>query len=106
PIGWTDVYIDPAYAEIADTVRASPETLISSLIESRYGRRIAEIQQEIEATAASERMARELRVDPGTPMLRIVRRYLDTAGPIFEASISVHPTGRFSVSMRLRRSDR
>jgi GntR family transcriptional regulator len=105
PIGWTDVYLDTAYAEIADTIRASPETLISSLIESRYGRRIAEIQQEIKATAASQTMARKLCVDVGTPMLKIVRRYLDMAGQIFEASITFHPAERFSVSMRLRRSD-
>ena len=105
PIGWTDVYLDTAYAEIADTIRASPETLISSLIESRYGRRIAEIQQEIKATTASQTMARKLRVDVGTPMLKIVRRYLDMAGQIFEASITLHPAERFSVSMRLRRSD-
>jgi GntR family transcriptional regulator len=105
PIGWTDVYLDTAYAEIADTIRASPETLISSLIESRYGRRIAEIQQEIKATTASQTMARKLRVDVGTPMLKIVRRYLDMAGQIFEASITFHPAERFSVSMRLRRSE-
>jgi GntR family transcriptional regulator len=99
------VYLDTAYAEIADTIRGSPETLISSLIESRYGRRIAEIQQEIKATTASQTMARKLRVDIGTPMLKIVRRYLDMAGQIFEASITFHPAERFSVSMRLRRSD-
>src|SRR5262249_34934455 len=104
PIGWTDVYLDPAYADIAETVRASPETLISSLIESRYGRRVAEIQQEIEATTASDTQSRELRVEVGTPMLRIVRRYLDSAGEMFEASVSVHPADRFSVSMRLLRS--
>ncbi|MBS0318834.1 MAG: GntR family transcriptional regulator, partial [Proteobacteria bacterium] len=38
PVGWTDVYIDPAYAEIGDLIRASPDTLISSLIEIRYER--------------------------------------------------------------------
>jgi GntR family transcriptional regulator len=105
PIGWTDVYLDTAYAEIVDMIRTSPETLISSLIESRYGTRIAEIQQEIRATTASPTMARELRVDVGTPMLKIVRRYIDMAGQLFEASISFHPAERFSVSMRLRRSD-
>jgi GntR family transcriptional regulator len=104
PIGWTDVYLDPAYADIADTIRASPDTLISSLVESRYGRRIAEIQQDIKATIASEKMALKLHVDTGTPMLKIVRRYLDMAGQIFEASVTFHPAERFSLSMRLRRS--
>ncbi len=98
------MYIDPAYADIADTIRASPDTLISSLVESRYGRRIAEIQQDIKATIASEKMALKLHVDTGTPMLKIVRRYLDMAGQIFEASVTFHPAERFSLSMRLRRS--
>jgi GntR family transcriptional regulator len=104
PIGWTDVYIDPSYEELAETVRASPDRLISSLIESRYGRRIAEIRQEISAIGATEEMARALRVAVDAPMLKIVRRYLDAADQLFEVSISVHPPERFSVSMRMRRS--
>lgn len=98
PIGWTDVYLDPAYADIVDTIRASPDTLISSLVESRYGRRIAEIQQEVKATTASEKIARKLHVDLDSPMLKIVRRYLDMAGQIFEASATFHPAERFSLS--------
>ena len=43
PIGWTDVYIDPAYADVGPMVRQAPQTLISELTESRYGRRITRI---------------------------------------------------------------
>ncbi len=105
PIGWTDVYIDPAYAEIGEIVRASPGTLISSLIESRYGRRIAEIQQEIRAITVSDALAGSLQVKPGAAALKIVRRYLDAAGQVFEVSNTVHPAERFAVSMRLLRSE-
>ena len=105
PIGWTNVYIDPAYSEIADAVRASPTTLVSSLIESRYGRRIAEIQQDTGAVAASATLAHALGVEVGKPMLKVVRRYLDTSGQLVEVSVSFHPPERFSVSMRLRRSE-
>lgn len=105
PIGWTDVYIDPSYEELGDTIRASPDMLISSLIESRYGRRITEIRQEIGAISATEQMASALRVTIGAPLLRIVRRYSDAADRIFEVSISVHPPERFSVLMRMRRSE-
>lgn len=105
PIGWTDVYIDPEYAEIGEVARASPDTLISSLIESRYGRCIAEIQQDVRAIAVPESMAAALKVAAGTAALEIVRRYLDAAGLVFEVSVTVHPAERFSVSMRLKRSD-
>jgi len=36
PIGWTDVYVDPTYSKIGEIVRASPPTLISSLIEALW----------------------------------------------------------------------
>lgn len=105
PIGWTDVYVDPAYSELEPLVRASPDTLISTLIESHYERHIAEIYQDVRAFAIQDpAMASALRVEPGAAALKIVRRYLDADGETFEMSISVHPAERFSVSMRLQRA--
>ncbi|WP_233858620.1 GntR family transcriptional regulator [Paraburkholderia sp. HD33-4] len=105
PIGWTDVYLDPAYTDIPDAARSQPDTLISSLIEARYGRCIAEIQQDVYGALISDEMAKRLKVEAGTAALEIVRRYLDSSGETFEVSISVHPAARFSVSMRLKRSE-
>nr|WP_150696079.1 GntR family transcriptional regulator [Pandoraea terrae] len=104
PIGWTDVYIDPAYAEIADQVRQSPGTLVSSLLEARYGRRIDEVDQEVRAIMLTPEQAVRLNSEPGSAALEIVRRYLDAAGQVFEISVTVHPAQRFVVSMRLKRS--
>lgn len=106
PIGWTDVYIEPAYAEIGELVKKSPDMLISSLIEERYGRRIAEIRQEIRAVSIDEKMAAALQVPVGSSALKIIRWYLDASGQAFEISVSVHPADRFAVSMQLKRSDR
>lgn len=104
PIGWTDVYVDPAYAAIASLVEASPDTLISALLEERYGRQIAEIHQDVRAFAVSDpAMAEALKLEVGASALKIVRRYLDASGEVFEISLSVHPADRFSVSMKLRR---
>jgi GntR family transcriptional regulator len=103
PIGWTDVYVDGTYSDLRDVVRDNPETLISTLIEARYGRRTAEIQQDIQATHVPAKLAAELGVEAGTAALRIVRRYIDLAGEAFEISISIHPTDRFTFSIRLRR---
>ena len=104
PVGWTDVYFDPEYAEIADTIRSSPDLLISTLIERRYGRRVAEIRQVVRALSIGEEMARALQVSPGMAGLEILRQYFDAAGQMFEASITVHPADRFAVAMRLQRS--
>lgn len=103
PIGWTDVYVDSAYADLRKIVRKSPSVLISSMIESRFGRRIAEVRQTIEATTVPAALAERLRVEPDSPALRIVRHYLDEAGEAFEISISIHPVGRFRFTMRLKR---
>ncbi|PXW16374.1 GntR family transcriptional regulator [Paraburkholderia caballeronis] len=105
PVGWTDVYVDPAYAEVVEAARATPEMLVSTLIEARYGRCISQIQQNVNAVIVSPDMAQKLNVEAGTAALEIVRRYLDAAGVAFEISVSVHPADRFSMSMTLRRSD-
>ncbi|MBF6987390.1 MULTISPECIES: GntR family transcriptional regulator [Cupriavidus] len=105
PMAWTDIYVDPAYAELGELVRASPDMLVSTLMESRYDRQIAEIRQDVRAFALGEgRIAEALRLEPGAAALKIVRRYLDAAGETFEVSVTVHPADSFSVSMRLQRS--
>ncbi|AEI79389.1 3-carboxy-cis,cis-muconate cycloisomerase PcaB [Cupriavidus necator N-1] len=79
--------------------------LSARLIESRYGRQIAEIEQDVSAsTLADETVAKALRLEPGASVLKIVRRYLDADGQTFEVTATVHPADSFSVSMRLKRS--
>jgi DNA-binding GntR family transcriptional regulator len=104
PVGWTDVYVDRAYSDLREIVREQPGVLISDLIESRYGRRIAEIRQDVQAITLSPTHARKLGEQAGAAALRIVRRYLDQAGEAFEISVTVHPANRFTFSMRLRRN--
>jgi GntR family transcriptional regulator len=104
PICWTDVYIDPEYGDVRKTVRRSPETLVSSLIEKRHGRITAEVHQRIEAAHLPEAIAPELDAAPQSPALKIVRRYLDAAGEMFIATVTWHPADRFAYTMVLKRS--
>lgn len=105
PVGWTDVYIAPAYSDIVEFARASPGTLISTLLATHHGRHIAEIRQDIRAVTLDDLvMCSTLRVTPGSAALRVVRRYYDVSHDLFEASVSVHPADRFAVSMRLHGS--
>jgi DNA-binding GntR family transcriptional regulator len=92
-----------AYADIPKLLRKSPRALISTLIETRYGRRIAEIRQDVRGILIPAALAGELRADAGSAGLEVVRRYLDQAGATVETSISVHPADRFTVSTRLTR---
>lgn len=104
PICWTDVYVDAEFSDIGKLVRKSPQTLISSLIEARYGRAIARIRQEVEAIALPAHLAGELQADAGSPALRITRRYFDAAGRLLEISRTLHPANRFTFSMEMSRS--
>ena len=104
PICWTDVYVDAAFGDIDDLVRKSPETLISSLIEARYGRAITRIRQEVDAILMPAGLADELQAEVGSPALRITRRYYDAAGELLEISRSIHPASRFTFSMEMSRS--
>jgi GntR family transcriptional regulator len=104
PVGWTDVYVDPAYSQLGDIARDEPGTLISSLIESRYGRRIAEIRQDIRGILIPASLAQPLQTTAGSAGLEVIRRYLDHAGENVEVSITIHPADRFTVSTRLTRT--
>jgi len=103
PVGWTDVYVDPAYADLGEIVRAAPHLLVITLIEQRHGRSCAEIRQDVDAVALPPAQAATLGAQPGSPTLRIVRHYLDQAGKVMEISSTLHPAGRFSISQRMRR---
>ncbi len=104
PICWTDVYVDAAFGDIDELVRKSPEALISSLIEARYGRAISRIRQEVDAILMPLELAGELQAEVGSPALRITRRYYDAAGELLEISRSIHPANRFTFSMEMSRS--
>ncbi|HWP17777.1 MAG TPA: GntR family transcriptional regulator [Burkholderiaceae bacterium] len=104
PVAWLDIYIEPEYADVAEAARQSPNVLVSSLIEARYGRRISRIRQVVDAMAVPAGKAEALRVEAGSPALKIVRRYLDAANQAFEITVSVCPAGRLPLSLDLKRS--
>lgn len=105
PIAWTDVYIDAAYADVGRIVRDTPEVLVSALIETHHGRQIAEIEQDVRASTLEDaRVGSALGLEPGTAVLKIVRRYRDEAGDTFEVSVTTHPAETFSVTTRMKRT--
>ncbi|MDR3671276.1 MAG: GntR family transcriptional regulator [Holophaga sp.] len=104
PICWTDSYVPATYSDLGKLVRRDPIPLISELIEKYYGRRSAEVHQSITAVAVAAEFSAVLQVEPGSPALKIVRRYLDRVGETIETTISIHPTKRYTFSMVLKRA--
>ena len=103
PVAQTDIYVDPAFEDLPDLARAEPEILISNLIERRYGRRIAEIRQDVQAILVPDKLSDLLKVEKGSPALKVTRRYYDVAGDILELGVAIHPADRFTMSTRIRR---
>ncbi|MEQ1596901.1 MAG: GntR family transcriptional regulator [Casimicrobium sp.] len=103
PVGWTDVYVDARFTDVATLARDHPGVLVSSLIEQRYGLQIAAIEQDIQGGVVPKALAKALQAEAGSPALRITRRYIDAEGETFEVSITVHPADRFTFSSRMTR---
>ncbi len=102
PLAWTELYIVDAYAGIRDQVGVR-EGAVGWLIEQRYGVRIMEIQQEINAVTVDDDLVPRLRVPANSPALRVERWYIGDDGQVFEYAVSVNPQNRYSFSMRLTR---
>ncbi|MCW2473080.1 MULTISPECIES: GntR family transcriptional regulator [unclassified Symbiopectobacterium] len=104
PICWTDSYASATFTKVRQLVRSDPFALISDLIETHYGIQSEEVRQTISAVTVSAKIAKVLGVEPGSPALKIVRRYLDRDGNTFETTISVHPADRYACSIVLTRA--
>lgn len=104
PICWTDNYVDIAYSGIKKLVSKHPYALISELIETEYGQASAEVFQSITAIGVPTEMAEELKAPVGSPALKIIRRYIGRSGKVFSTTVSIHPAGRFTFSMVLKRA--
>ena len=102
PTAWTNIYIDKAFGGVAKDPDVA-KTPIYTLIERKYGETVGEIQQDIEATLIPKELATALGVKAGTPALLITRRYFVAGGRLMEVTFNLHPGGRFTYSMRLKR---
>ncbi|MDX2159289.1 MAG: GntR family transcriptional regulator [Hyphomicrobiaceae bacterium] len=102
PHCFNEVLIDSAYSALAQEA-GSLRTAIWSLIETRFGETVVEVDQEIEATLLDAETARLLEAEPGEPALKFTRRYYVTGRRLVELSVSIHPADRFSYHMTIRR---
>ncbi|MFN4020778.1 MAG: GntR family transcriptional regulator [Erythrobacter sp.] len=100
PIAATDAYFHEMLGEAIAALDLKAGTLFSQ-IEQLTGVKIGKVTQDIQAIAADPRIADELEVEEGSPVLRILRCYFDPKGQIFEISVSHHPGDRFAYAMHI-----
>lgn len=101
PVCWTENYVDPLYSSIGPIIKASPKTLISSIIEKHFGQRVLKITQAVSASVVPRDIARALDVAAGAPALLVIRHYFDELNKIFIITRTLHPDVNYKIKMVL-----
>ncbi len=102
PICWSNIFVLPEYAEVVGKIGRSRRP-VYEIIESMFDEQIASVEVDIRAGLVDESIAETLDVEPGSPSLTLIRRYLGRGQRQFEISVSEHPAERFNYSLKLRR---
>jgi DNA-binding GntR family transcriptional regulator len=105
----TTVYLPPDIGsalverpELAEPGALSEVTVIG-LIDTNTDHPVAEAEQSITAVAATDPVALHLDCEPGEPLLRVDRSYVDTAGRLVELATSYFLPEHYSYRVKLRR---
>ena len=103
PICRLELYLRPKYAEVAEQVGRTRD-LVYELIERRFGVHVAKVAAEAMARPMPADAAEVLGVEPGSPSMTVVRRYIDEKGDFIQVSVSEHPGERYTFAQTLRRA--
>ena len=102
PVGWTDVYLDARFADVAEEVQ-DYAGLVYALLEERHPVVIREIRQKIRAVPVPAKLAAALEVEPLSSALELRRTYLDGDGASQIITVSVLPAASYSYEITLKR---
>lgn len=102
PICLTDIYLLPRYKSVVNLIGVKDKPVFE-LVVDEFGETVRNIHVELFASGLAPDVAEALSVEPDTPAMTIVRRYIGNRGRNFEVSVSVHPEGRFTYAMDLQR---
>ncbi|MEB8386622.1 GntR family transcriptional regulator [Rhodobacteraceae bacterium KMM 6894] len=101
-IGFSEIFIHPDYADVVKEIGTRAKA-VYTLLEETYGVKILRVDQDIDAGLATSNVASRLSINVGHPMLEITRRYYTEDARLVEASINMHPAGRFRYEICLKR---
>ena len=102
PFCWTDIYVLPDYASIAQQLGRTTRPVYEQIAET-FGETVQRISVEICAGSLVGSRAKALEGDEGTPSLVLYRRYCGNGNRLFEVSVTEHPAESFSYSLEFNR---
>lgn len=102
PIGSSDIFVHPTYADALDAAKAAGK-IDNSVIDLKYWNAVQMVRHDIEAVVLDNSTAQPLLVGPGTPALMVTRRYFDENDEVIEIAICRFPIGRYSYSTSFSR---
>lgn len=105
PLCWVDIYVAPQFASIANRRGADRQPIIEQ-IEKTFGQKVEAAEVDFAVGRVPGEMAAELQVEPGSPALTLVRRYMGATGEPLEITVSTHPENRYVHRMKLRKATR
>jgi DNA-binding GntR family transcriptional regulator len=103
PDCWAEYCIHQDFAAIG---RMLPNPLVSPifpLIETRFGVRVVEVNQEISAAVISPAQAAVLNVEPGSGAIAVHRIYTTSSGQAVLITLAIYPAHRFRHTIKLHR---
>lgn len=103
PIGWTEIYLDRIHEHVLEKL-PDYKGLIAELLLEEDGVDMDEVDQIIRPITISPQVAAILDVQPDTPALEIIRRYV-SQGRLVLTTFSEHPAGRFSYRIGMKRQN-
>ena len=103
PISYSQVYLRPAYAEIASKLKGDHASIFN-LHRDLFGIPVDAVIQRIEAAKIPTAAARELGVSATVPTLKMTRIYLDATGNVMSASRNFYIPDRFELVTHWHRS--
>lgn len=94
PVSHIDVYVLEEYAGVAEDIPAAGEAVFK-LVEKKYGVHPTEAVVRIDAVGIDARRSQALGVPEGTAAVRILRRYTDADGRLYQVSVTIYPQDRY-----------
>jgi DNA-binding GntR family transcriptional regulator len=95
--------VAPQFATVA-RLRGAERLPVVEQIEKQFGQTVESAEVDFSVGRVPAEIAAELRVEPGSPALIVVRRYLGSGGDPLEITVSTHPENRYTHRMKLRKA--